>query len=82
MNKQLKKNTRKQANQKKLKTRTKVIVRRLPPNLPEDIFYDSISEWLENITWKSYFPGKLSKRLLDFFFFIKSLLKENLMKSI
>jgi len=69
MNKQLKKNTRKQANQKKLKTRTKVIVRRLPPNLPEDIFYDSISEWLENITWKSYFPGKLSKRLLDFFFF-------------
>ncbi|ORX78089.1 RNA-binding domain-containing protein [Anaeromyces robustus] len=62
MNKQLKKsNTRKQINQKKLKTRTKVIVRRLPPNLPEDIFYDSISEWLDNITWKSYFPGKLSK---------------------
>jgi len=62
MNKQLKKNTRKQINQKKLKTRTKVIVRRLPPNLPEDVFYDSISEWLESITWKSYFPGKLSKR--------------------
>jgi len=64
MNKQSKKNTRKQENQKKLKTRTKVIVRRLPPNLPEDIFYDSISEYLDNITWKSYFPGKLSKRLI------------------
>ncbi|ORX42101.1 RNA-binding domain-containing protein [Piromyces finnis] len=61
MNKQLKKNTRKQVNQKKLKARTKVIVRRLPPNLPEEVFYDSINEWLENITWKSYYPGKLSK---------------------
>jgi len=42
------------------KEKTKVIVRRLPPNLPEPIFYESIKDWTGNINWSCYFPGKLA----------------------
>jgi len=45
--------------------RLKTIVRRLPPNLPEDIFWGSVATWVtdETVTWKAYYGGKLRKRL-------------------
>ncbi len=44
--------------------RVKIVVRRLPPNLPEDIFWQSVSNWVtdEAVTWKAFFPGKPKKR--------------------
>lgn len=41
--------------------RLKTVVRRLPPNLPEEIFWQSVQAWVtdEAVTWKSYHPGKL-----------------------
>jgi len=44
--------------------RLKVVVRRLPPNLPEDIFWQSVSEWVsdETASWKSFHVGKVKKR--------------------
>lgn len=41
--------------------RLKTVVRRLPPNLPEDIFWQSVQAWVtdDTVTWKSYHPGKL-----------------------
>ncbi|KAG9035305.1 hypothetical protein FRB95_011600 [Tulasnella sp. JGI-2019a] len=45
--------------------RLKVIVRGLPPNLPEAIFWQSVSTWVtdETTTWRSFCPGKLRKGL-------------------
>ncbi|KAJ6508407.1 Smg-4/UPF3 family-domain-containing protein [Mycena sanguinolenta] len=45
--------------------RMKTVVRRLPPNLPEEIFWQSVQPWVtdETVTWKAFFPGKLRKRL-------------------
>ncbi|KAJ7367272.1 Smg-4/UPF3 family-domain-containing protein [Mycena albidolilacea] len=45
--------------------RLKTVVRRLPPNLPEDIFWQSVHSWVsdETVTWKAFYPGKLRKRL-------------------
>ncbi|KAF8153142.1 Smg-4/UPF3 family-domain-containing protein [Crassisporium funariophilum] len=45
--------------------RLKTVVRRLPPNLPEDIFWQSVQPWVteETTIWKVYYPGKLRKRL-------------------
>ncbi|KAJ7274267.1 Smg-4/UPF3 family-domain-containing protein [Mycena rebaudengoi] len=45
--------------------RLKTIVRRLPPNLPEDVFWQSVQAWVsdETVTWKIFYPGKLRKRL-------------------
>ncbi|KAI0319334.1 Smg-4/UPF3 family-domain-containing protein [Amylostereum chailletii] len=44
--------------------RLKTIVRRLPPNLPEDIFWQSVQTWVsdETATWKFFYPGKLRKK--------------------
>ncbi|KAF7348333.1 Regulator of nonsense transcripts UPF3 [Mycena sanguinolenta] len=44
--------------------RLKAVVRRLPPNLPEEIFWQSVQPWVtdETVTWKAFFPGKLRKR--------------------
>lgn len=44
--------------------RLKTVVRRLPPNLPEDVFWGSVEAWVteETITWKTFYPGKLRKR--------------------
>ena len=41
--------------------RLKTVVRRLPPNLPEEVFWHSVQAWVtdETVTWKSYHPGKL-----------------------
>ncbi|KAF9261725.1 hypothetical protein L218DRAFT_869364 [Marasmius fiardii PR-910] len=40
--------------------RLKIVVRRLPPNLPQDIFWQSVQNWVseETVTWKSYHQGK------------------------
>lgn len=46
--------------------RLKTIVRRLPPNLPEDVFWQSVQPWVteETVTWKVYYQGKFRKRFV------------------
>ncbi|KAI8334883.1 Smg-4/UPF3 family-domain-containing protein [Blakeslea trispora] len=48
---------------RKLAPKTKVVVRRLPPNLPEDIFMNSVKPWTAEdiLNYSLYVPGKLSK---------------------
>ncbi|KAF8682478.1 Utp21 protein [Rhizoctonia solani] len=43
----------------------KVVIRRLPPNLPENIFWQSVAQWVtdESSSWKLYVPGKLRTKL-------------------
>ncbi|CAO3643579.1 unnamed protein product [Mucor fragilis] len=43
--------------------KTKVVVRRLPPNLPEEIFNTSVKPWIseDSVDYSVYVPGKLSK---------------------
>ncbi|KAH9974379.1 Smg-4/UPF3 family-domain-containing protein [Lactifluus volemus] len=45
--------------------RLKTIVRRLPPNLPEHIFWESVQTWVtdDTVLWKEFWPGKLRKKL-------------------
>lgn len=52
--------------QRKPTLKTKVIVRRLPPNLPEEIFFNSVKPWVseDNVDYSLYVPGKLSKRYI------------------
>ena len=40
--------------------RFKIIVRRLPPNLPEQIFWQSVQPWVtdDTVLWKEFYPGK------------------------
>ena len=47
------------ANSAKLKT----VIRRLPPNLPEDVFWASVQEWVseETVLWKQFHQGKIRK---------------------
>lgn len=44
--------------------RLKTVIRRLPPNLPEAIFWQSVEAWVtdQTVTWKTYYPGKFRKR--------------------
>ncbi|KAG1761120.1 Smg-4/UPF3 family-domain-containing protein [Suillus occidentalis] len=44
--------------------RLKTVVRRLPPNLPEEIFWQSVQTWVtdDSVTWKVYHAGKVRKR--------------------
>lgn len=44
--------------------RLKVVVRRLPPNLPEDVFWQSVQQWVteETVTWRTYYKGKFKTR--------------------
>lgn len=44
--------------------RLKTVVRRLPPNLPEEIFWQSVQPWVTEDTtvWKTYYTGKIRKR--------------------
>ena len=53
------------ATQKATQTdRLKVVVRRLPPNLPEDVFWKSVEQWVtdETVVWKAFYGGKAKKR--------------------
>ena len=44
--------------------RLKTVVRRLPPNLPEQIFWQSVQPWVtdDTVLWKEYWPGKVKKK--------------------
>lgn len=44
--------------------RLKTVVRRLPPNLPEEVFWQSVQKWVteETVIWKEYYQGKFRKR--------------------
>lgn len=44
--------------------RLKIIVRRLPPNLPESLFWQSVQSWVseETVSWKEFYGGKLRKK--------------------
>ena len=41
----------------------KAVVRRLPPNLPEEIFWQSVEPWVnsESVSWKRFYGGKIRK---------------------
>ncbi|KAI8071882.1 Smg-4/UPF3 family-domain-containing protein [Thamnidium elegans] len=58
--KRTKKRTRRHARKNTLKT--KIVVRRLPPNLPEEIFMNSVKPWIseETVDYSLYVPGKLT----------------------
>jgi regulator of nonsense transcripts 3 len=49
--------------------RLKIVVRRLPPNLPEDIFWQSVQTWVseDNVTFKAFYAGKIAKRFVFYF---------------
>ena len=50
--------------QKSQTERLKTVVRRLPPNLPEDVFWQSVGKWAseETVSWRAYYPGKFKTR--------------------
>ena len=52
--------------------RLKTVVRRLPPNLPEDVFWQSVQAWVtdDTVTWKVYHPGKLRRRTVYVFLLV------------
>ncbi|KAI8912228.1 Smg-4/UPF3 family-domain-containing protein [Powellomyces hirtus] len=53
---------RKRAGQRsKNQARMKIIVRRLPPNLPEKVFESSVEKWIEDTDWWTFVSGKLAK---------------------
>ncbi|PFH50832.1 hypothetical protein AMATHDRAFT_47541 [Amanita thiersii Skay4041] len=45
--------------------RLKTVVRRLPPNLPEDVFWQSVQQWVTDDTtvWKAFHSGKFKKKV-------------------
>jgi regulator of nonsense transcripts 3 len=53
--------------QPKSNDRLKIVVRRLPPNLPEEIFWQSVQEWVtdDTVSWKFFYGGKLKKKWGD-----------------
>ncbi|THV05723.1 hypothetical protein K435DRAFT_849719 [Dendrothele bispora CBS 962.96] len=63
--KEKKEKKEKQHQQQPHSERLKVIVRRLPPNLPEEIFWQSVQNWVtdETVTWKAFYQGKFRSRL-------------------
>jgi hypothetical protein len=44
--------------------RLKTVVRRLPANLPEPIFWQSVQTWVtdDSVIFKEYWPGKVKKK--------------------
>jgi len=52
----------------------KSVVRRLPPNLPEEVFWQSVQTWVteESVSWKVFYPGKLGKRWVCFDYLVLS----------
>lgn len=47
--------------------RLKTVVRRLPPNLPEEIFWQSVAPWVtdETASWRVYYPGKFKTKCVS-----------------
>jgi regulator of nonsense transcripts 3 len=62
--KEKEKDRREKAAQQQTTERLKTVVRRLPPNLPEEIFWQTVQRWVtdETATWKVYYGGKFKKR--------------------
>ena len=62
--KEKEKERKQKGNQKVQTERLKTVVRRLPPNLPEDVFWKSVEQWVtdETSTWREYYRGKFRKR--------------------
>jgi len=48
---------------RQVEAKLKTVVRRLPPNLPEPVFWQSVAPWVtpETTSWKVFYPGKLGK---------------------
>lgn len=46
-----------------IKDKVKAVIRRLPPNLPEDVFWQSVQPWVSDdaVLMKSFSPGKVRK---------------------
>lgn len=40
--------------------RLKLVIRRLPPTIPEAIFWSTVSSWIDEgkSTWRKWYPGK------------------------
>ena len=59
-----KKSKAKRSGRNKNVTKTKVVVRRLPPNLPEELFKESVKKWAneETTDWFRFHKGRISKR--------------------
>lgn len=55
------------ANQGNNSIRLKTVIRKLPPNLPEEVFWQSVALWVnENTcTWKTFHKGKLKGSYVD-----------------
>jgi regulator of nonsense transcripts 3 len=49
--------------------RLKTVVRRLPPNLPEEVFWQSVQAWVseDTVNWKMFYSGKVGKRFALFY---------------
>ncbi|KAK1228110.1 hypothetical protein PQX77_008881 [Marasmius sp. AFHP31] len=60
-----KKDKKEKSQQQHGQERLKIVIRRLPPNLPEDVFWQSVQQWVsdDTVTWKSYHQGKFRSRL-------------------
>lgn len=56
--------TKERLNPPEPSTRLKAVIRRLPPNLPESVFWHSVEPWVSEATvsWKVFYPGKSRKR--------------------
>ncbi|KAJ3509927.1 hypothetical protein NMY22_g16135 [Coprinellus aureogranulatus] len=56
---------RREKAQQQANERVKAVVRRLPPNLPEEIFWQTVQKWVteDTVSWKVYYSGKFKKRM-------------------
>jgi hypothetical protein len=43
------------------KAKSKLVIRRLPPTLPSEIFFSTLQPWESYIAWSHFIPGKLAK---------------------
>jgi regulator of nonsense transcripts 3 len=57
-------NPRQPHNPQNAAVKLKVVVRGLPPNLPEAVFKETTKEWINEtaVDWSYYVPGKLHER--------------------
>ncbi|CAG8535517.1 8576_t:CDS:2 [Ambispora gerdemannii] len=53
---------------RKTASKTKVVVRRLPPNVPEEKFMESVKPWVneKTIDWHRFHPGRTDEMVLEF----------------
>lgn len=57
---------RREKAQQQANERLKTVIRRLPPNLPEEIFWQTVQKWVteDTVSWKVYYSGKFKKRFV------------------